>query len=112
LKIKVIYNFILTFLVLNFFIGENPFKNIHLTPFRVFLPTFMIIGHGIVFGSSTEKTNTGAFCGSSIHHPNFYKYHVLAQFSRRSPLFDSFIVSRKFIQNQNSQKTFLLLTPS
>jgi len=46
LKVEVIYNFILTFLVLNFLIAENPFKNIHLTSFRVFLPKFMIIGRG------------------------------------------------------------------
>jgi len=34
--IKVIYNFILTLLVLNFLIGGNPFKGIHLTQFKVF----------------------------------------------------------------------------
>jgi len=46
LKIKVIYSFILTFFILNFFIGGNPFKGIHLTPFRIFLPKFLIIRRG------------------------------------------------------------------
>ena len=38
------YDFIQTFLTLNFLVGKNPFKDIHLMSFRVFLPNFMIIG--------------------------------------------------------------------
>jgi len=37
------HNFIRTFLTLNFLVGKNPFKGIHLMSFGVFLPNFMII---------------------------------------------------------------------
>jgi len=39
-----------TFLVLNFSIDENPYKDIYLTSFRVFLPKFMaiVLGNSVI----------------------------------------------------------------